>query len=78
MTRGRDKKAVKNLTKAIENIEGVTVEKAKRSGHFKVRLHGRTVGGFPSTPSESRGMLNAVADLRRAGIPIPRNWRNGQ
>jgi hypothetical protein len=42
----------------------------KRGGnnHWQVRKDGRLITTLPSTPSDRRGFLNAVATLRRAGF----------
>ena len=38
------------------------------NNHWQVRKDGRLVTTLPSTPSERRGWLNGIAQLRRAGF----------
>ena len=46
---------------------GLTV-KQSRNGHFKVYAGSRLVAVLASTPSCSRGLLNARSDLRKLGV----------
>ncbi|MEV1245114.1 hypothetical protein [Nonomuraea sp. NPDC049750] len=42
------------------------------SGHWKVYdADGHLIGALPATPSDPRGVLNAIAVLRRAGFVWP-------
>lgn len=59
---------VRRLIKEIEAAGGVVTR--GKSGHYKVYLDGHLVGTLPQTPSDRRGLLNARALLRRAGLQI--------
>lgn len=59
---------VRSLVKAIEAAGGRVV-RSKR-GHFKVYIEDRLVTTLPQTPSDRRGLLNARAAIRRAGIQL--------
>ncbi|PZG47459.1 hypothetical protein C1I98_13390 [Spongiactinospora gelatinilytica] len=41
------------------------------SGHWKVYKDGHLIGSLPATPSDDRGVRNAIAVLRRAGFIWP-------
>lgn len=48
-----------------------------KRGHVRLRPPAgwqteRSAFVLPGTPSDHRGCLNSVADLRRAGLPVPR------
>lgn len=60
------KKDTQQLFKRLR-AQGFTIAQT-RSGHFMIRdAAGSTVTVMPSTPSEGRGLKNAVAALKRAG-----------
>ena len=43
------------------------------TGHLKVFADGRQISSLPATPSGGqRSMQNAISQLRRAGVAIPR------
>jgi hypothetical protein len=42
--------------------------KQLKSNHYAVYKNGAWVCGLPSTPSETRGLANQIAALRRAGF----------
>lgn len=47
--------------------QGFVVEQAKNN-HYVIRKNGVRVATLASTPSDWRGWLNSIADLRRAGF----------
>ena len=59
---------VRRLVKLIEAAGGRVI-RSKR-GHFKVYIGDRLVTTLPQTPSDRRGLLNARAAIRRAGLEI--------
>lgn len=60
------KKDIHQLFKRLR-AQGFTITPTK-SGHHMIRdAAGATVTVMPSTPSEGRGLKNAVAALKRAG-----------
>ena len=44
-------------------------------GHFKVYVDGALVTTLPGTPSDARSLKNAIATLRRAGLPLTSKGR---
>lgn len=40
------------------------------SGHYKVLWQDRIVAYIPSTGGQGRGLRNALALIRRAGVPV--------
>lgn len=40
------------------------------AGHYKVLWGNRIVAFLPSTGGQGRGFRNALAQLRRAGVPV--------
>lgn len=59
---------VRSLIRLIEGAGGhVTLSKR---GHFKVYIGRRLVTTLPQAPSDRRGLLNARAAIRRAGLEI--------
>lgn len=64
----------KELRRILDAIEaaGFTVDRTSR-GHWLVRdTEGRAVTTLAGTPSDHRSWMNAIARLRRAGVPIRR------
>jgi hypothetical protein len=65
-----NRKDITEIRKALE-AQGFEV-KLGGSGHWKVYdPDGHLVGALPSTPSDPRGVRNAIAVLRRAGFVWP-------
>jgi len=46
------------------------VKQSRRRGHWHVYLDGRLIAVIAATPSCSRSLLNARAQLRRSGIAV--------
>ena len=44
-------------------------------GHFKVYIGGVLTTTVPGTPSDPRSLKNAIAQLRRAGLPLTSKGR---
>lgn len=66
------RKDVAQIIRALEQ-QGFGV-KMGGSGHWKVYdPDGHLVGALPATPSDHRGLRNAIAVLRRAGFTWPRH-----
>lgn len=42
------------------------------SGHYKIYVGQRAIVTIAATSGGGRGVRNAIATLRRAGVPIPR------
>ena len=61
-------KDTRQLLREIQSVEGVEVKAAKRNSHLKVFYRGRLVTVLPKTSGDWRGVLNARAALRRAGV----------
>lgn len=60
------------LVKQLRKL-GYDVVLSRGTNHFKViDKNGNLLTTIANTPSDRRGILNAKAGLRRAGIPIPR------
>lgn len=59
----------KKLVKALK-AQGYEVEPTK-GGHYGVSKNGRRVATLAGTPSDRRGWLNALAQLRRSGFHWP-------
>ena len=62
-------KDLRKIAKALED-QGFEVNRLK-SGHLEVRLNGRRVATFSSTPSDRRSLKNSLADVRRVGFRWP-------
>lgn len=66
-----DKKEMKALLKAAEE-QGWTV-RFTGSGHYQWKApDGQTIIVTPSTPSDHRSMSNTRAQLKRAGLNLPK------
>jgi hypothetical protein len=59
----------KSLIKKLRRL-GFDVKQARRSGHWHVYRDGRLIAVVAATPSCSRSLLNARAQLRRSGIAV--------
>lgn len=68
--RGCARKETRRLLEAIEAAGGVVEPCSNRSGHWKVFLDGRYIGGLAGTSSDWRGRQNDIARLRRNGLPL--------
>jgi hypothetical protein len=66
VSRRHSDKEARRLIRSLERA-GAVVEPRKHG--FLIKLDGRPVANIPGTPSDARAMLNARADLRRAGLP---------
>lgn len=62
-------KEMRKIAKALER-QGFDVKVTKR-GHISVSKDGRFVVVFAGTPSDWRGMRNALAAMKRAGFVWP-------
>lgn len=62
-------KDIKRLIRALED-QGFDVTRTK-SRHFRVTLNGQYVTTFAGTPSDWRGLKNALAAAERAGFRKP-------
>ena len=62
-------KDMKRIIRALED-QGFDVKRTK-SGHHRVTLNGRYVTTLAGTPSDRRGLLNALAAAKRAGFRKP-------
>lgn len=62
---------VRQLARLAQD-HGWTVRRSG-SGHFKfIPPNGERAVTVPATPSDKRSLANSIAQLRRAGLPIPR------
>lgn len=72
-------KEVQQLIRKLRRIPGVTVGNGT---HPKVSYQGQMVTTLPRTPSDHRSLANAVAKIKRAGVPLdyvePKRAANGQ
>lgn len=56
----------KQLLVEVESQKGFVVDRTSQNNHVKITREGRqSIVWLPSTPSEYRGMKNAIALLRR-------------
>lgn len=62
-------KEIRKIAKALV-AQGFEVKVTKK-GHFSVSIDGKFVTVMPGTPSDWRGMRNAIATLRRSGFVWP-------
>lgn len=62
-------KDMRRIIQALED-QGFDVRRTK-SGHYRVTLDGRYVTTFAGTPSDWRGLKNALAAAKRAGFRKP-------
>lgn len=60
---------MRRMLRALEE-QGFEVTRTKR-GHYEVRKDGRRVATMAGTPSDHRGIRNAIAYLRKAGFVWP-------
>uniref|UniRef100_A0AAU8GPA0 HicA-like toxin n=1 Tax=Mycobacterium phage BobbyK TaxID=3158892 RepID=A0AAU8GPA0_9CAUD len=63
---------VRALVTAVLAVGG---EVKQCRGHFKVYVGGVLTTTLPSTPSDTRSLKNAIAHLRRAGLPLTTKGR---
>jgi hypothetical protein len=68
---GSARKDMKAILEIIE-AQGFTIVKSRGTSHFKVMIPGSWPISIPGTPGEGRSWQNTIAELRRAGINIPR------
>jgi hypothetical protein len=69
-----NKKEIRRLIRALED-QGFTVQPTRKN-HWLVRdLEGKVIATLASTPSEHRGLANAIARLRRSGFIWPPKGR---
>lgn len=69
-----NKKETKELLRAVA-AQGFQVS-TTRKGHHMIRdADGRFITVLPGTPSDRRGLANALAALRRAGFVWPTKGR---
>ena len=61
------KKDIRRVFKALE-AQGWRIDRGKR--HFKCKAPNGGLVTIPSTPSDHRALLNARAQLRRAGADL--------
>ncbi|AEJ94664.1 hypothetical protein FDI63_gp086 [Mycobacterium phage ChrisnMich] len=59
----------------VSAVQEVGAEVKAHRGHFKVYIDGVLTTVFPSTPSDIRSLKNAIATLRRAGLPLTSKGR---
>ncbi|AGU91997.1 hypothetical protein ADAWI_84 [Mycobacterium phage Adawi] len=59
----------------VSSIIAVGGEVKSHRGHHKVYIDGVLTTVFPSTPSDVRSLKNAIATLRRAGLPLTSKGR---
>ncbi|AER49397.1 hypothetical protein STINGER_83 [Mycobacterium phage Stinger] len=64
--------AVRELVHAVIAVGG---EVKPCRGHFKVYVNGALTTTLPGTPSDTRALKNAIATLRRAGLPLTSKGR---
>lgn len=62
------KKDVEQLIRRLED-HGCTVVRTKR-GHWRVLIPGGGLYFMAASPSDSRAVANAIAGLRRKGVPL--------
>ncbi|MEY9842517.1 type II toxin-antitoxin system HicA family toxin [Streptacidiphilus sp. EB103A] len=60
--------AKKDTRQLIKKLENQGFEVTLRNGHYRVFKDGTFTVVMPSTPSDSRGLKNAMAYLKRAGF----------
>ncbi|QHB37398.1 hypothetical protein I5G58_gp096 [Mycobacterium phage BirdsNest] len=63
-------KDVRELLRRIEEAGGEVRPSRSKTGHWKVYKAGVLIGSLAGTPSDWRGLKNALAQLRRAGLDI--------
>lgn len=73
-TKGSCKQA-RDLIKVIERLGAVVKPHCSLTGHWKVYLDGRYIGGLAGTPSDRRAWANDIARLRRGGLAIDTKGR---
>lgn len=79
MTRQRRPQARGNYARVIQALvgQGFTF-KVGGSGHWQVRNRdNRLVATMPVSPSDSRGWLNFIRDLKRGGLVWPPPTKKG-
>ena len=64
---GGNNTEVRALVAAVLAVGG---EVKQCRGHFKVYVAGVLTTTLPGTPSDPRSLKNAIAHLRRAGLPL--------
>ena len=69
---GGNNAAVRDLVAAVVAVGG---EVKHCRGHFKVYVGGALTTTLPGTPSDPRSLKNAIAHLRRAGLPLTTKGR---
>lgn len=78
---------MRRVPKALKEAMGLAVDMGwtcdtTKRGHVRLRPppggdSPRAAIVFPGTSSEYRGHLNTIADLRRAGVPVPHRGCRG-
>ncbi|WP_217225999.1 hypothetical protein [Streptomyces anulatus] len=58
----------KDTRQLIKKLEKQGFDVTMRNGHYRVFKDGVFVQVMPSTPSDSRGLKNAIACYKRAGF----------
>jgi hypothetical protein len=62
----------KETDKFLDQVRAAGAEvKRGGSGHWKVYLNGRMITSVAVSGSDQRGLRNARANVRRAGLQIP-------
>ena len=62
------KKDMQQLLRRLEGY-GCTVTRNKK-GHWKVLIPGGGIYFLSHSPSDNRALANAIADLRKKGVPL--------